>query len=601
MDDHVNPLLTGDTQAVAPAATTDENPLILSSREEAPPAKKALEWSDVPGEAVKNIWPSTKAFAAGMVQPILHPVETLGAVKDIGSGLLSKAGGALGVQQDPADKAKTEATVNALGHYYGQRYGTMEGFKEALATDPVGLLADASMILSGGGSLAARAPGAIGRAGEAAVAAGRAANPINIALKAAAPVVSAGAKAAAYPLAVTTGAPAATLAEAVGAGRVGSRPFLEQMRGTSEPSAIVDAAQSAMSKLAARRRDDYLASKAGWSASQSQLDYTPINQAIASAYGDVMHGQNVYKPQAKAMLDAISHEVMNWQTTPNSPGVNYHNVEGFDKLKQLIGDIRSSAPPGSPAEAMGTRVYNAIRKAIADQDSTYMKAMGEYSDASDMLKQLKSTLSINPRASVDTTLRKLLLAQKQVDGQKGTLLKELSAIDPEISRMIAGHILHSPLPIGFRGGIGAALTGGAGLLGGTAGLANPVGTAAHAVASSPRAVGETLYHAGKVAKPGASVSAAALAPTLLDKRGEAKKPPETDNKRPYFPGPGEARPLTIRPARKSGGRVSHERLVDRLMKACASAKKDEDGSTKGLLDAPDEHIVHALGVAQRAL
>ena len=53
--------------------------------------------------------------------------------------------------------------------------------------------------------------------------------------------------------------------------------------------------------------------------------------------------------------------------------------------------------------------------------------------------------------------------------------------------------------------------------------------------------------------------------------------------------------------RKSGGRVSHEHLVNRLMKACASAKKDEDGSTKALLDAPDEHIVKALDVAQRAL
>lgn len=61
------------------------------------------------------------------------------------------------------------------------------------------------------------------------------------------------------------------------------------------------------------------------------------------------------------------------------------------------------------------------------------------------------------------------------------------------------------------------------------------------------------------------------------------------------------RPLTIRPGRASGGKVGHEHLVNRLMKACASAKKDEDGSTKALLDAPDEHIVKALDVAQRAL
>lgn len=61
------------------------------------------------------------------------------------------------------------------------------------------------------------------------------------------------------------------------------------------------------------------------------------------------------------------------------------------------------------------------------------------------------------------------------------------------------------------------------------------------------------------------------------------------------------RPLTIRPGRAHGGKVGHEHLVNRLMKACVSAKKDEDGSTKPLLDAPDEHIVKALDVAQRAL
>lgn len=608
MAEDINPLLMGDQNDTSVAAApAGGNPLL---QESAPPTvettagqgkRQPLEWSDIPSKAVENVWPSTKALLSGIVQPIIHPIDTYEAVKDIGAGLGSKVGGALGVKQDPAQKAKTEATVNALGRFYADRYGTMDGFKEALATDPVGFLADASMVLSGGGSLAARAPGMLGKAGEVASTVGRAVNPINLALKPIAPVASLAAKATTYPLALTTGAPIETLLEAVNAGKAASKPFLEQIRGYADPSKIVDAAHDAVSRLSTQRRNDYLNSKAGWSASQKQLDYTPINDAINSAYKDVTHGQNVYKPQAKDMLDKINQEVLNWQTTPNTSTVNYHNVEGFDKLKQLVNDVKTTAPPGSPAEAMGTRIYNAIRDSIAKQDPSYLNAMGQYSDASDMLKQLKTTLSINPRASVDTTLRKLLLGQKQVDGQKGTLLKELTAIDPEISRMIAGHMLHPVMPIGFRGGIGAALTGGAGLLSGTAGLANPVGTIAHAAASSPRVVGESLYQAGKLSAPGAGFSSAFLAPSLIGKKDQEKERPKATAKRPYFPGPDEPRPLTIRPNRASGGKVGHAHLVSRLMKLAEHAKKRSNKATEPLLNASDAHVVKALEVAQRAI
>lgn len=61
------------------------------------------------------------------------------------------------------------------------------------------------------------------------------------------------------------------------------------------------------------------------------------------------------------------------------------------------------------------------------------------------------------------------------------------------------------------------------------------------------------------------------------------------------------RPLTIRPTRATGGKVSHEHLINRLMKLSHSAKKDSNADTEALLEAPDEHIVHALAVAQKAI
>jgi len=54
--------------------------------------------------------------------------------------------------------------------------------------------------------------------------------------------------------------------------------------------------------------------------------------------------------------------------------------------------------------------------------------------------------------------------------------------------------------------------------------------------------------------------------------------------------------------RAAGGRASnHEALVARLMRMADQAKKATDKTTEPLLDAPDEAIVKALGVAQQAI
>ena len=56
--------------------------------------------------------------------------------------------------------------------------------------------------------------------------------------------------------------------------------------------------------------------------------------------------------------------------------------------------------------------------------------------------------------------------------------------------------------------------------------------------------------------------------------------------------------------RASGGKVSDadvDRLVDRLINSVKAAKKVTDKTTEPLLKQPDEAIVKALEVAQRAI
>jgi hypothetical protein len=567
----------------------------------ATPPPKELKWADVPGEAVKHLVPSAKATALGMVEPLLHPVESVKTIGNIGAGLLSKGAGVLGYAQPPAQKAANEETVDAIGQFYKNRYGTEEGFKRAIAEDPVGVMSDFSAFVGGGGSALARAPGMVGKVGAAAETAGRAIHPISVAATAASPAIWGAQKALNFPLSIKTGAPREALDTALKAGWEGSDAFKRHLSGEADPAEIVDRAHSAVGTLSDKRRSDYLASMAGMRANQSPVNYAPINRELMTAFRDVQHGSKVYRPEAMDMLLKLSKEIVDWQHTPNAPGVNYHNLEGVDKLKQLVGKLRAGVRPGSPADAMATRVYNSIKNTLAKHDPNYLKAIGDYAEASDLLKQMKNTLSINPKASVETTLRKLLLGQKQKDGSKGSLLKELKDIDPEIQHMIAGHLLSSKVPVGFSGGIGAALSLSPHVLQAmSSGAIDPTTAVLNVLSSSPNLIGHLNYGIGHLANPGKGLPIMATAPLNVLSYGRTAQPEAAPVEHPYF---GDEDEKVARATRASGGRTvaPKPQTAQSLLAAVKRARKAIQSQTEAILAQPDEHVVRALSVANEKI
>jgi len=131
-------------------------------------------WGGAAVEAVGNVPASAGQFVKNMAQPFIHPVETAENLASIAKGVAQKTGLVSGTD--------AEKYADALGEFFMQRYGSLEAVKRTLAHDPVGLAADASMFLTGGGTALARAPGLVGRAGEVAGAVGRAIDPINAAV-----------------------------------------------------------------------------------------------------------------------------------------------------------------------------------------------------------------------------------------------------------------------------------------------------------------------------------------------------------------------------------------------------------------------------------
>lgn len=128
-------------------------------------------------DTVRNVPSSAYQFGSDVAQAVTSPVQTLDAIGNLGLGLI-----ALAIpdayQEESLDKPQEAAM--AVGQYISDRYGGLDKAKESLKTDPVGVLADVSGILLGGGYLATKSGL---KAGQLATKAGIATDPLVIAGK----------------------------------------------------------------------------------------------------------------------------------------------------------------------------------------------------------------------------------------------------------------------------------------------------------------------------------------------------------------------------------------------------------------------------------
>lgn len=447
--------------------------------------EKPLAWSDVPGKALENIPSSAGKFAQSIVHPIMHPIDTLAAFRDIGTGLVSKVYGAAGGPQDPAKKAEMEKAADAVGKFFADRYGSVEGFKKALATDPVGIMADASIVLTGGGAALARAPGAVGQAGQAVRAAGSAIDPIANAGR----MARAGGTAAIEALGVSTGAGARPIREAITAGEHGNPVFLEHMRGQRPMGEVVDMAERGVEQMGRDRSAAYTAGMQSTRASQQAVNFQPVYDAIQTARDEVRHQGVVVDRTAAGVVDDMQRIVDEFANLPTPP-----TPETFDAMKRAVGAIYDRAGHGTNERRVAGSIYNTVRNEITAQVPEYAAAMRDYANASEQIGEARRTLSVNPNATTDTTLRKLQSTMRNnVNtnfGERERMLDVLAQHEPNLPPAIAGQTLNTVAPRGL-----ARVTPGMVMAGGLSTM-NPMAVAALPF-TSPRLVGEAAYAFGR--------------------------------------------------------------------------------------------------------
>jgi hypothetical protein len=469
-------------------------------------------------KAVSNIPGSAAQFGKNLVQPFLHPIDTAESIKNLGMGVLEKTGILSGKDH--------EKYADAVGQFVKDRYGSLDKARKTLEEDPVGMAGDVSMLFTGGGSMAARLPGMAGRIGEVARTVGSTIDPLNAVTPVARAAGNLAGRTASETLGVTTGVGSQPIDIAARAGYEGGQAgeaFRDSVTGRANMADVVDQARDAVAQLRQERGTAYRRGMAGVGADRTVLDFNEIDRGIDrasdvqtySGQSGVMPTQDL-SPRTADIRGQMMDAVDNWRSLYPP---EFHTPEGFDALKRQLGNIRDDTQPNTSQRVAADRIYGAVRQTIIDQAPQYARVMQGYEHASDLISNIERELSLNPKANVDTSLRKLQsVLRDNVNtsfGRRADLANYLvNAGAPNLLEHLAGQALHSWAPRGVARGVlaGATLPE----IGGAVASGHP-GVAAAALATlpatSPRLVGSAAYGAGAAARYARPVARAAARTT----------------------------------------------------------------------------------------
>lgn len=467
---------------------------------------KPLTGSQVVSSAIQNFPSSLGQMAKDIYGVVTSPVQTVKGVLDVAAGALQNLLPESLVKAVGEDPRSREA-ARQVATFYANRYGGTEQAKRTIAEDPAGFMADVATILTGGAG-AARGVGT--QVSRVAPTAGRAVTGTAEALSKTASYVdplSATVKATTTGLGqvlpailgTTTGAGVQPIKEAFKAGKEGgeaSTAFRQNIRGQADMLDVLNAAKANLQTIGEARQAAYRQSMAAIKSDKTVLDLAGIDAAINQGLNRTTFKGQVKDELANAKLRDVQAIVDDWK---NLDPAEFHTPEGLDALKQRIGAELDKIPfEQKNARAIVGGIYDATKREIAKQAPTYDKTMKSYSEASDLIREVEKSLSLNQRASADTALRKLQsIMRNNVNtnyGQRAVLMKELEEQGGRaLAPALAGQALSTPIPRGIQQATGPLGVFGAFQMAGT-----PEALALGA-ASSPRLVGETAFAAGQAA------------------------------------------------------------------------------------------------------
>lgn len=465
---------------------------------------QSMSAGDVARQAVSNFPSSMSNMIGGVYQAVTSPIQTGKAVLDVAAGGLQNILPESLVNAVGRDQASIDA-ANKVGQFYVQRYGSVENAKKTIANDPAGFMADISTILTGGSTVAPK----LGVAASFV-------DPLSLAGKVTTATAKGLTKLSGEALGLTTGAGSEALKQAYRAGKEGgdtSQQFRENITGRAPITDVLDTAKQNLSNINQAKQAEYRSGMVNIKNDKSVLDFAGIDKAINDATNKTTYKGKVVNERAASELNDVNKIVNDWKA--QNPA-EYHTPEGLDALKKRVGDVLEGIPyeQKTARNAVG-QVYNSIKSEITKQAPTYANVMKQYSESSDLIKEIERSLSLGNKAAADTGIRKLQsLMRNNVNtnyGQRTNLAQQLvQQGGQDIFPALAGQALSEVTPRGLQRATAIPQSLGAFSLGGIP------AAAASLLASSPRVVGESAYGLGLLGRGLDTASKAA--PLAFDPR-----------------------------------------------------------------------------------
>jgi hypothetical protein len=539
-------------------------------------------WGEVLTEGAGNFLPSAGNLIKNTASAVFqHPIETAKGIGQIGTGALSKIQGALGEQQDPEEKASQEAVLNSIWDHYKDQYGSEEGFKRAVATDPASIAMDIGSIAVPSLGTGLKAAG-IGETALRAVNAARMVDPIQAATRLSGRVASG---------VVNKGIiPAVTKTQSIASGVPTSA--LDLIRTSAEaakkdPAALEavqrgiatggEGAGDALDMLDRATAEAHQTASAKFAADAPSLRTAPLPMnKIVDALDD-LHNAVGYNPVRQSAiyttgrnLNQINEVTRRIRAIQADPSLT--TAERLHVLKKSI-DEAIGGTEGTTKNQM-QKIRSSVSETIKDAAPQYENMMQGWMDLMDQIKNIRSGFGSDKMGDANRVAR---LLKSMANPEKMQILRGLSGTPSGkyLPHLIAGKLASDWLPSSSYMFKEAPLA---------AGLAYALhpglipAAAAGAAMGSPRLAAMSQMAMGRIA--GSPVMGAiAAAPTIA---GEYSGRTEDGYKR--------------------GGAVrGHDASADRLVREAERAKKALGEATEPLLQRPDEEIVKALTVANRSI
>lgn len=425
-------------------------------------------------------------------------------------------------------------TIDAFAQALSDRYGSLDALRQTAVTDPLGLAGDVSMLFTGGGTAAARAPGAIGRAGEVLATAGRAIDPLSAGVAAVAEGVPAAARALPDGLATgardfateivgfPSGVGGAAIREATAAGfergkagapTAASEAFTQNLR---NPGSRVDEtiryARDGLSALREQASRAYEAGMQQFGRNPAPLDLTGVTQRLARMkprnYDAMLGAPN--RPSSHVAWDNINATVQHY-VAQAAQDPNLLLPMQVDAFKQDLYDVGSRIGGAYDRDAarVAGEAYNAVKDELVRHDPIYADTMRGYEAASNEVRQLENSFGLaaarGKEPNIESASRRLQsIFRNNANtnyGYRAAQGERLAELDPSGMLMpsLAGQTASTWTPRRLQSASVVPLA----YLGGPSAV--PL-----LATSSPRLMGEASYGLGRLAGTGARVAEPAV-------------------------------------------------------------------------------------------